>query len=86
MPSLSPLPRTFGPRRSFVRKQVEVLDASAGRDIDMAFAGLAQNPIDALLVGPGPFLNNRREQLITLAADHKVPTIYSQRRLPKPAA
>jgi hypothetical protein len=28
-----------------------------GRDIDTAFARLAQKPIDALLVGPGPLLD-----------------------------
>jgi putative ABC transport system substrate-binding protein len=63
---------------SAIRKQVEVLHASAGRDIDMVFASLAQKPIDALLVGPGPFFNNRRVQLVTLAAYHRVPAIYSQ--------
>jgi putative tryptophan/tyrosine transport system substrate-binding protein len=63
---------------SAIRKQVEVLDASAGRDIDMVFASLAQKPIDALLVGPGSLFNNRRVQLVTLAAYHRVPAIYSQ--------
>jgi hypothetical protein len=44
-----------------------------GRDVDTAFARLAQKPIDALLVGPGPLLDNRRVQLATLAAYHWVP-------------
>src|SRR5919204_3401864 len=43
-----------------IGKQIEVLEAATGRDIDTVFASLAQKPIDALLVGPGPFLNNRR--------------------------
>jgi putative tryptophan/tyrosine transport system substrate-binding protein len=51
-----------------IGKQIEVLEAPTGRDIDMAFASLAQKPIDALLVGPSPLLNNRRIQLATLAA------------------
>jgi putative tryptophan/tyrosine transport system substrate-binding protein len=59
-----------------IGKQIEVLPASTGRDIDTAFARLAQKPIDALLVGPGPMLNNRRVQLATLAAYHRVPAIY----------
>jgi putative ABC transport system substrate-binding protein len=62
-----------------VGKQIEVLEAPTGRDIDTAFARLAQKPIDALLVGPGPFFNNRRVQLVTLAAYHRVPAIYFQR-------
>src|SRR5436190_11584772 len=59
--------------------QIEVLDAPTGRDIDTAFARLAQKPIDALLVGPGPLLDNRRIQLATLAAYHRVPAIYPLR-------
>ena len=61
---------------SSIRKQIEVLEAPTGRDIDTAFARLAQKPIDALLVGPGPLLHNRRVQLATLAAYHRVPAIY----------
>src|SRR5215468_7761916 len=79
----------FAPTQSFVSdvqaaalsigKQIEVLEAPTGRDIDTAFARLAQKPIDALLVGPTPLFNNRRVQLATLAAYHRVPTIYSLR-------
>jgi ABC-type uncharacterized transport system substrate-binding protein len=64
---------------SSVRKQIEVLEAPTRRDIDIAFASLAQKPIDALLVAPSPFLNNRRIQLATLATYHRVPAIYPQR-------
>jgi putative tryptophan/tyrosine transport system substrate-binding protein len=60
---------------SSIRKQIEVLEAPTGRDIDTAFARLAQKPIDGLLVGPGALLNNRRIQLATLAAYHRVPAI-----------
>jgi putative ABC transport system substrate-binding protein len=57
-------------------KQIEVLEAPTGRDIDTAFA---QKPIDALLVGPGPFFTNRRIRLATLAAYHRVPAIFPLR-------
>jgi putative tryptophan/tyrosine transport system substrate-binding protein len=40
---------------------------------------LRKSPIDALLVGSGPLLNNRRVQLVTLATYHRVPAIYSRR-------
>jgi ABC-type uncharacterized transport system substrate-binding protein len=79
----------FAPTQSFVsdvqaaassiRKQIEVLEAPTGRDIDIAFASLAQKPIDALLVASSPFLNNRRIQLVTLATYHRVPAIYPWR-------
>src|SRR5262249_49187303 len=35
---------------SSIRKQIELLEAPTGRDIDMVFVNLAQKPIDALLV------------------------------------
>jgi ABC-type uncharacterized transport system substrate-binding protein len=64
---------------SSVRKQIEILEASTGRDIDTVFARLAQRPIDALVVGPGPLLDNRRVQIVTLATYHRVPAIYPLR-------
>jgi len=80
----------FAPTQSFVSdvqaaalsiaKQIDVLvEASTGRDIDTAFGSLAQKPIDALLVAPSPLFNNRRVQLATLAAYHRVPAIYPLR-------
>jgi putative ABC transport system substrate-binding protein len=68
---------------SSIRKQVEVLEAPTDRDVDMAFARLAQKPTDALLVAPSPLLNNRRVQLVTLATYHRVPAIYSWREAPE---
>ena len=65
---------------SAIGQQIEVLYANTGRDIDAAFASLAQKPIDALLVAPSPLSNNRRVQLTTLAAYHRVPAIYSLRQ------
>jgi len=75
----------FAPTQSFVSdvqaaalsigKQIEVLEAPTSRDIDTAFARLAQKPINALLVGPGPLLDNRRVQIVTLATYHRVPAI-----------
>src|SRR5712671_2466530 len=62
-----------------IGKQIEVLEAPTGRDIDTAFARPTQKPIDALLVGPGPLLDNRRIQVVTLAAYHRVPAIFPLR-------
>jgi putative tryptophan/tyrosine transport system substrate-binding protein len=64
---------------SAIRKQIDVLYATTGRDIDTVFESLAQKPVDALLVGPGAFFFNRRVQLVTLATRHAVPTIYGVR-------
>jgi putative ABC transport system substrate-binding protein len=55
---------------------IEILRAGTGREIDAAFANLVQNPGGALLVGPAAVFNNRRAQIVTLAARHALPAIY----------
>jgi putative ABC transport system substrate-binding protein len=59
--------------------ELHVLNASTAGEIDAAFATFAQPRAGALLVGGETFLTSRREQIIALAADHAVPTIYNQR-------
>jgi putative tryptophan/tyrosine transport system substrate-binding protein len=56
--------------------QLVVLTATTAGDIDTAFSAMVQNRIGALLVGSDPFFANRREQIIALAAQHAIPTIY----------
>ena len=59
--------------------QLEILKASTEGEIHAAFGTLMQLHAGALVVGPDPFLNNRREQLVVLAARHTVPAIYEWR-------
>jgi putative tryptophan/tyrosine transport system substrate-binding protein len=40
-----------------------------------------QNRVDALLVGSDPFFLNRRGQIVALAAQHAIPTIYAGREV-----
>jgi putative ABC transport system substrate-binding protein len=77
-PATEPFVTDVRTAASAIRKQIEVLYASGGGAIDTAFTGLAQKSADALLVGPGPMLNNRRIQLVTLATYHRVLAIYPQ--------
>jgi putative tryptophan/tyrosine transport system substrate-binding protein len=58
---------------------IEILRASTGREIDAAFANLVQKPGGALFVGPDAFFISRRAQIVTLAARHAIPAIYSTR-------
>jgi putative ABC transport system substrate-binding protein len=60
-------------------QQIVVLNASSERDIDTSFAALVQQHAGALLVGSDPFLFNRHNQLVALAARHAVPAIYQWR-------
>jgi len=60
-------------------QQLAMLDASSDRDIEAAFAAFTQRGAGALLVGSGAFLNSHREQVVALAARHRLPAIYAQR-------
>jgi putative ABC transport system substrate-binding protein len=62
-----------------LRLQAQVLNASTSREIDAAFATLARDRTDALLVAADGFFTSRRVQLANLAARERVPTAYSQR-------
>jgi putative ABC transport system substrate-binding protein len=64
---------------SAIGQQMEVLYASSGAEIDAVFASLSQKRADALLVGPSALANNRRVQLATLAAYHRILAIYPLR-------
>jgi putative ABC transport system substrate-binding protein len=59
--------------------QVHILRASTERELDTAFASLAQLRAEALVVGADPFLNSRRDQIVALAARHAIPAIYETR-------
>jgi ABC-type uncharacterized transport system substrate-binding protein len=53
--------------------QIQVVRASTSHEIESAFATIAHERPDALLVGNAPFLNIRRVQLVQLAARHAIP-------------
>jgi putative ABC transport system substrate-binding protein len=55
------------------------LNASNEREIDAAFATFAQQQVGAVIGGSDPFLLSRREQIVSLAARHRMPGIYSVR-------
>jgi putative ABC transport system substrate-binding protein len=59
--------------------QIQVLNASTGREIEAAFATLASQHADALFVGPDGFFNTRRVQLAILAARHAIPSAFAVR-------
>jgi putative ABC transport system substrate-binding protein len=62
-----------------IGRQVRILAASNSKEIDAAFAEMAKERTDALVVNPNGFLDSRRVQIVTLAAAHHLPAIYGDR-------
>jgi putative tryptophan/tyrosine transport system substrate-binding protein len=60
-------------------RRLLILKAGAASAFETAFDTLAQQQAGALLVGSDPLFNNRREELVALAARHAVPAIYEWR-------
>jgi putative ABC transport system substrate-binding protein len=60
-------------------QQIRVLNVSTDAEIETAFATVIAAQANALAVVGNPFLNSRRNQLVTLAARHSIPAIYELR-------
>jgi putative ABC transport system substrate-binding protein len=56
-----------------------VRQANTEEEIDKAFATFARDRVAGLVVSNDVFLNSRREQIVSLAARHAMPTIYAYR-------
>jgi putative tryptophan/tyrosine transport system substrate-binding protein len=59
--------------------QIDVFNCSTIGEINTAFVSLAQRQTDALVVGVDTLFLNRRVQVATLAAHHRLPAIYTLR-------
>src|SRR5262249_47964392 len=59
--------------------QIQIFNTSTSREINAAFATLAQERPDALFVSADPFFTVRRVQLANLAARHAIPSSFSVR-------
>jgi putative tryptophan/tyrosine transport system substrate-binding protein len=57
-------------------QQVHVVSANTESDFNPAFATLVQLSVRALVVTIDPLFLSRREQIVALAARHKIPAIY----------
>jgi putative tryptophan/tyrosine transport system substrate-binding protein len=58
---------------------IQRLEASSERAIEAAFNRLTEARSEALLVGPGPFLDSRRDLLVGLAAKLAIPAGFETR-------
>jgi len=60
-------------------RQIIVLTVQGERDLDAAFASLAQQRVEGLLVGADALFFSMRERIISLAERYRVPAIYQWR-------
>jgi ABC-type uncharacterized transport system substrate-binding protein len=61
--------------------QIQVLNASNGREIGAAFGAFERERPDALFVSIGPLFTARRVQLATLAVRHMIPMTSGNRQI-----
>ena len=62
-----------------LKLKLEFVKAATEREIDAAFETLTSQRVEALIVTADPFFNNRRAQVVALAASAKMPAIYQWR-------
>jgi putative tryptophan/tyrosine transport system substrate-binding protein len=80
-PELGPHLRDVQGAAHSLGRQVQVLNATNEEEIDSAFAAMARERPDALLMDPDPFLVSRREQIVTLANHYRIPALYEWREV-----
>ena len=59
--------------------QFEIVQARDDHEIEVAFATLARNKADALMVAPDTFFASRNVQIATLAMRRAIPAVYTVR-------
>jgi putative ABC transport system substrate-binding protein len=62
-----------------IGQPIQIVYASTEQTLETAFARLAELRVGALVVGADPFFNSRRDQIVTLAAQHAIPAVYETR-------
>ena len=65
-----------------IDRRIEIATAGNDRQLEAAFGTLVQQHADALLVGADPFFGTRRDRIIALAAQFKLPAMYQFRDYP----
>jgi putative tryptophan/tyrosine transport system substrate-binding protein len=67
-------------------QRLVVLNGGSDESIEASFAALIQQHVGALLVGSDPFFDVKRDRVVALAAQHRVPASISFENMYWPAA
>jgi putative ABC transport system substrate-binding protein len=78
-PNTDPLSRRLAVAARTLGLTLRILNATIEREIDEAFATVAQLRAGALVIGTDVFFNSRSEQLGALTLRYAIPTIYQYR-------
>jgi putative ABC transport system substrate-binding protein len=62
-----------------IGQEIKIVQAATAHDIDTAFVSLVRMSANALIVANDPFFVNRRDQIVALAAKHRMPAMYFSR-------
>ena len=59
-----------------IGQAIKIVRASTAQELDTTFPSLVQQGIAALMIANDPFFASRRDQIVGLAAQYAIPTIY----------
>lgn len=62
-----------------IGQKIDIVRAATAQNIDTAFISLVQQGAGALIVANDPFFVSRRDQLVALAARHRIAAMYFSR-------
>jgi ABC-type uncharacterized transport system substrate-binding protein len=81
-PSIDTQLREINSAARALGRQIQIVNANNERELDAAFASLAQSKAGALLIASNAYFTSRRDQIVALAAQRAIPAIYDQREFP----
>jgi putative ABC transport system substrate-binding protein len=82
MTEMTPEPiffKTMEPEAQKLGMTIRFVDVSAPKNYAEAFGKMKQARIDGVIVAPNTAFAENKEQIINLAAKHKLPALYSRR-------
>jgi putative tryptophan/tyrosine transport system substrate-binding protein len=78
-PNSSPILRNARTAAEAVRIDVIPVEAQTPEEIETAFSALSNDRAQALMITSDGFFNSQRERIVTLAVNHRLPSIFAQR-------
>jgi putative tryptophan/tyrosine transport system substrate-binding protein len=79
-PNAEPDTRTLTAATQALGRSIEVLKAASETDLETVFAAITEQRLGALFVNIDSFFGARADQLVALAAHHRVPASYPLRQ------